>query len=297
MQKVVVCGESTATQVIVAKLLQSRLVLSVLLDTPAPESVGLSGLSALAAISENSFQKATPKQMADADVLVVTDFAEGDAEAVRQANLTGMRRLFKAAMAAGFAGRLLVATQESELCTYFAQRFSGLKAENVLGVGTLGLTRCFERALASAFDVPAGAVTAYAIGTQTDFTLLWSRAYIGATAVMSLLQDVDDAASLMGQVQAACEAFAKTADVYSFSGLVERLIAATAGSALIAPVAVRYDEGERPLVYSRPVQIDRRGITPVAKVSGTEAERQALAAVLDRLSAQIAAIEAGEDQA
>lgn len=295
MQKVVVCGESTATQVVVAKLLQSRLALTILVDAPTPEKVGLAALSALAAVSENSFQKATPKQLADADILVLTDFAEGSLADIRQANLAGMRRLFKAAMAAGFAGKLLVATHESELCTYFAQRFSGLKPEMVLGVGTMGLTKCFEHALARAFDVPTGAVTAYVIGTQPDYTLLWSRAYIGATAVMSLLQDVPDAAGIMHQVQEACAAFAQAADAESFSGLVERLVAAVAGSALIAPVAVRYDNGERPVVYSRPVQIDRRGASAIANVSGSEAERQSLAAALAALGEQITAIEAGEN--
>ncbi|MFD1392949.1 lactate dehydrogenase [Lacticaseibacillus jixianensis] len=295
MQKVVVCGESTATQVVVAKLLQSRLALTILVDAPTPEKVGLAALSALAAVSENSFQKATPKQLADADILVLTDFAEGSLADIRQANLAGMRRLFKAAMAAGFAGKLLVATHESELCTYFAQRFSGLKPEMVLGVGTMGLTKCFEHALARAFDVPTGAVTAYVIGTQTDYTLLWSRAYIGATAVMSLLQDVPDAAGIMHQVQEACAAFAQAADAESFSGLVERLVAAVAGSALIAPVAVRYDNGERPVVYSRPVQIDRRGASAIANVSGSEAERQSLTAALSALGEQITAIEAGEN--
>ncbi|WP_203624283.1 MULTISPECIES: lactate dehydrogenase [unclassified Lacticaseibacillus] len=295
MQKVVVCGDTSATQDIAAKLIQSRLPLAVLLDTPATEHVGLDGLIALAAVSENAFQKATPKQLADADVLIITDFAEGAAETVQAANLAGMRRELKAAMGAGFSGRLLVATQESELCTHFAQRFSGLKADAVMGLGTMGLTRCFEHSLAREFDVPAGAVTAYVIGTQPDFTLLWSRAYIGATAVMTLLQDADDASGIMTRVLTACQAYAKAADGHSLCGLVERLLAANAGSALIAPVAVRYDKGDQPLVYSRPVQIDRRGITAVASVTGSEAEQQSLAEALTRLSAQIAAIEAGEN--
>lgn len=295
MQKVVVCGDTAATQDIAAKLIQSRLPLTVLLDAPDADKVGMDGLIALAAVSENPLQKATPKQLADTDVLVITDFADGAAEMVQAANLAGMRRVLKAAMSGGFAGKVLVATQESELCTYFAQRFSGLKADAVMGIGTMGLTRCFEHSLAREFDVPAGAVTAYVIGTQPDFTLLWSRAYIGATTVMSLLQETDDAAGLMTRVQAACQAYAKAADGHSFCGLIERLLAANAGSALIAPVAVRYDEGDQPLVYSRPVQIDRRGVTAVASVSGSEAEQQSLAEALTRLSAQIAAIEAGEN--
>lgn len=295
MQKVVVCGDTAATQDIAAKLIQSRLPLTVLLDAPDADKVGMDGLIALAAVSENPLQKATPKQLADTDVLVITDFADGAAEMVQAANLAGMRRVLKSAMGVGFAGKVLVATQESELCTYFAQRFSGLKANAVMGIGTMGLTRCFEHSLAREFDVPAGAVTAYVIGTQPDFTLLWSRAYIGATTVMSLLQETDDAAGLMTRVQAACQAYARAADGHSFCGLIERLLAANAGSALIAPVAVRYDEGDQPLVYSRPVQIDRRGVTAVASVSGSEAEQQSLAEALTRLSAQIAAIEAGEN--
>lgn len=295
MQKVVVCGDTAATQDVAAKLIQSRLPLTVLLDSPVNAHVSLDGLIALAAVSENSFQKATPKQLADTDVLIITDFAEGAAEEVQAANLAGMRRVLKAAMGAGFSGKLLVATQASELCTYFAQRFSGLKPDAVMGIGTMGLTRCFEHSLAREFDVPAGAVTAYVVGTQPDFTLLWSRAFIGATAVMSLLQDTEDASGLMTRVLTECQAFAHAADGHSLCGLVERLLAANAGRALIAPVAVRYDEGDQPLVYSRPAQIDHRGATAVASVSGSEAEQQSLAEALTRLSAQIAAIEAGEN--
>lgn len=290
MKKVVVCGQSVATAEIASRLIQSRLPLAVMVSAAQPEALCLAALSALSAVCDNPFSKATPKQFATADVLVLTDYAEaGDLTA----NLAGMRKVINEAMAAGFAGKVIVAMQASELGTYFAQRFSGLPKTAVLGLGTMALTQCFERQIANAFDVPADAVTAYAVGTQQDFALLWSRAFIGATAVMSLLQG-EDGAALMAQCTEACTTFAEHVDATVAGRLVERLLAALFGRALIAPVASLYDNEAKPTVYARPVQIDARGVTPAFEVKGSEAENTQLEACLTRLAAQIAAVEAGE---
>ncbi|WP_179395305.1 lactate dehydrogenase [Lacticaseibacillus absianus] len=295
MQRVVVCGQSRATACVAATLIQSDLALALAVETPEPGAVALPALEALATLGANQIQKATPKVLGMADVLVFTDYSDAPAAAQRASTVAQMRKVLNTAMAAGFGGVVLVATQESAVGTFFAQRISGLPKTSVLGVGTQALTACFRRFLATRLAVPVDTVTAYAVGTQRDYALLWSRAYVGATPVLSLLKDGDPAA-LMGDAVQACQAFADAADEFVIAASVRRLIAALAGDALLTPVATLVDAAETPLALSQPMLIDARGVTQVARVSGSDAEQQEVAAITAGVMAKLTEIQQESDE-
>lgn len=291
MENVVVCGQSPTTRWVTAQLLGSSLRLNVWLDTPDGEALDMAGLRALSAMGDNRLHKGTAKSVAAADLLVMTDFAIGDPESVRAANLAGLRRVFNAVMSAGFSGQVVVAMQEVELMTYFAQRFSGLPKSAIIGTGTAAVTLVFEQFLAHALNVPMGKVTAYAVGTATNYVLLWSRAYIGTTPVLSLAKD-DALVDLMEQAGAACADFAAAASEPVTARVCERLVQALAGAQILWPVTAVVPDGE--CAWSMPMRVDENGVTQLAAVSGTEQEKTALALITDALSASIATIESGD---
>ncbi|WP_461224162.1 Rossmann-fold NAD(P)-binding domain-containing protein [Lacticaseibacillus suihuaensis] len=290
MQKVVVCGQSTATIRVCERLIQSPLALELALEAPDPSALEWPRLAALAAIGANAFGKATSKSLAGADVLIFTDYAAAAEGDLRLENIARMRRVLNAAMAAGFGGVVLVATGEAAVGTYFAQRISGLPKSDVLGIGTLALTACFERFLATRFAVPREAVTAYAVGTQQDYALLWSRAFIGTTPVLSLMKDLD-AGAIMRDALGVCDAFAAVADASVWAAAVERLLAALTGQALLAPVTTLVERPEGALAIAQPMLIDARGVTLLAPVTGDNAEQEALVAIEAAVRGKLASIE------
>ncbi|WP_225047342.1 lactate dehydrogenase [Lacticaseibacillus kribbianus] len=290
MQKVVVCGQSTVTVRVCERLIQSPLPLGVALEATDAAALDFERLAALALLGANDFAKATAKSLASADVLIFTDYGDEPAEAVRGENVARMRRVLNAAMAAGFGGVVLVATREAAVGTYFAQRISGLPKADVFGVGTLALSACFERFLATRFAVPLSAVTAYAVGTQQDYVLLWSRAYIGTTPALSLMKDLD-AGAIMQDALGACDAFAAATGAAVWAAAVERLLAALAGDALLAPVTTLVDRDDGPLAIAQPMLVDGRGATLLAPVTGDNAEQDELAAIEAKVLAKLSTID------
>ncbi|WP_125703177.1 Rossmann-fold NAD(P)-binding domain-containing protein [Lacticaseibacillus daqingensis] len=294
MQRVVVCGQNTSVGVVCAHLIARELAMRVAV-APASQ-MSLDALQALATLHGVVLQKSTPKVLGAADILIFTDYSPAADEHGRSVTVAGMRQVLNTAMAAGFGGIVVVATRDSAVGTFFAQRISGLPKASVIGVGTLAVTRVFTRFLATQLQVPEAAVTAYAVGTQQAYALLWSRAYVGATPVLSLLKDRDPAA-LMGAAIAACERFAQAADDTVMATAVGRILTALAGEAMLTPVTTLVTRGTAALALAQPMLVDARGATLLAPIVGADAEEQQLDAIAAGVQAKLMSIIEQEENA
>ncbi|WP_461215388.1 lactate dehydrogenase [Lacticaseibacillus sp. GG6-2] len=289
MQKIVVCGQSRLTITVLERLLRSQLALSIAVPAESEASLPMATLTVIAGMTTNELLKATAKTWATTDVLVITDYGEIDVEGWQRSMLAQLRKVIGVAMAAGFAGKILMVTHDDVVMTYFAQRFSGLAKSTVVGLGTIGVTGCFERTLADQLHVPRSRVTAYALGTAVTPVLMWSRAYVGTTPVLSLLQPTDGQPDpLLATATAACTAYGQADGALLWPPLVERVIAAFAGEALLAPL-VTIDE----TVAATPVLVNETGVKRLASLHGAEAEEAALVTIQTQTNATIAAIEKG----
>lgn len=289
MQKIVVCGQSRLTVTVLERLLRSELSLRIAVPAESEASLPMATLTVIAGMTTNELLKATAKTWATTDVLVITDYGEVDTKGWQSSMLAQLRKVIGAAMAAGFAGKILMATHEDVVMTYFAQRFSGLAKSTVVGLGTIGVTGCFERTLAAQLHVPRSRVTAYALGTAHTPVLMWSRAYVATTPVLSLLQPTDGQPDpLLTAASEACDAYTQADGALLWPPLVERVLAAFAGEALLAPLAT-IDE----TVACTPVLVNADGVQRLASLQGAEAEEATLATIQAQVDATIQAIEKG----
>ncbi len=292
MQKIVVCGQSRLTVTVLERLLRSPLALSVAVPAMDEESLPMPTLSVIAGMADKTLLKVTAKTWAATTALVITDYGEVTAEDWQANMLAQLRKVIAAAMAAGFAGRIVVVSHADAVMTYFAQRFSGLAKANVIGLGTMGVTGCFERGLAAHLQVPRSRVTAYALGATDQPVLMWSRAYVATTPVLSLLQPTDGQPDpLLEAMSEACAAYAAGDGALLWPPLVERVLAAFAGEALLTPLLTIEDD-----VRSVPVLVNDAGVKRLVSLHGAEAEEAGLATIYAQQEATIQGIEKGADE-
>lgn len=286
MRKVVVCGQSRLTTAVLQTLIQSSLPLELsILNPEVPQADSLALLSQMA---HNPLVKLTAKAWAEVDVLVVTDFVPLEGEEFLTTMLAELRKVMASAMAAGFHGKVLIAAHDDAVLTYFAQRFSGLPKETVVGLGTFGLSACFERLVSAALQVPRRQVTAYVVGTPAQPVLLWSRAYVAATPLLALLQPVDGQPHpLLTQVAQACGQYAQADATMFWPALVQRTLAGFFGQPLLAPLTMI----EADQAVSLPVLVNGEGVQVLSALTAADAEMAALAEVRTTQAAQIAAIQ------
>jgi malate/lactate dehydrogenase len=286
MRKVVICGQSQLTTAVIKTLIESSLPLE--LSILSPDVPAVASLELLSQMGHNPIVKLTAKGWGDVDALVVTDFGEATGSDFQQTMLDQLRKVMSTAMAAGFQGKVLIAAHEDAVLTYFAQRFSGLAKETVIGLGTFGLSACFERLASSALNVPRRQVTAYAVGTASQPVLLWSRAYVAATPLLALLPPVDGMANpLLTQVAEAVSEYAQGEAAIFWPALVQRVLAGFFGQPLLAPLTVISDAA----AWSIPVLINENGAQVLAPMTAADAEMAALEAVKTTQAAQVAAIQ------
>ncbi|MDE3301831.1 lactate dehydrogenase [Lacticaseibacillus rhamnosus] len=293
MQRVVVHGASTGTQGLLQMLIMSLLDLQVGCYEPDETLVDVAGLTALSQICHNTFVKVTPKVLKAADVLILTDTGTPADEGFVATNITAIRKVLNSAMAAGFKGRIIVARTHDELFTYFAQRFSGLNKRQVVGLGTFGATWQFEQFLAERLAVPAAQVTAYVVGTSQTPVLVWSRAYVGATPVLRLLDDQ----TIFSEAVKAVQTFLASTLTVMLGKLVEPILAAFAGDGVIGTFThLRDADDGTGQISSSPVLLDERGVVTLAMVAGSDDEEAALSQAIQAAQTQIEAIEQGANK-
>jgi L-lactate dehydrogenase len=88
----------------------------------------------------SSFTIANTKDFISTDLLIITaqeerKTDESDNDCIRR-NMSLVRKVIKKAMANGFSGLILIATEPTDMFTYLVWKFSGLPKENIFGLGT-----------------------------------------------------------------------------------------------------------------------------------------------------------------
>ena len=137
----------------------------------------------------------------DAAILVVTaGAATQDGEprtAVAARSAAIVRECIDRAMAAGFAGILVVASNPADAMTQIAQQTSGLPPARVIGTGTLLDSNRFRKRVADRLGIAPGAVEALVLGEHGDSEVVaYSTVRIGAMGLDAYLdgQSFDRAA-------------------------------------------------------------------------------------------------------
>lgn len=143
----------------------------------------------------------TYKDAKDCDVVVITAGAAQKPGETRMEllnkNVNILKDMIQQIMASGFDGIILMVSNPMDVMTYFAQQFSGLPAERVIGSGTvLDSARLRER-LSGYLNINPKSVHAYQVGEHGDSELtLWSLADAGGQKIAEMLPgDVRDGIS------------------------------------------------------------------------------------------------------
>ncbi|KRM88000.1 hypothetical protein [Lacticaseibacillus thailandensis] len=298
MQTVVVYGNSPTTTATIAALmhLDDGLVVTVPDDS---NGALFNDLVALGGMGHNTLAKATPKVVAEADLLVFTDTLPADADAddanaLTAANIKMVREALNGAMANGFTGTLLVATTRDELLTYFAQRFSGVASDHVLGVGTAAHSLFTANRIAQELNVPVHNVAVDVVGTATDYQVLWSRAAVSTVPLLSMVQN--DAAKVSAEiiqtVNRELQQFAAGIGAAVTADVVARIAAVLLSTQTdIVPLTLIDGTGAGLTVVARPAVVGRQHVQVLPRVAGAQAEEEALKEITDRVLAAIHDIE------
>ena len=110
------------------------------------------------------------------------DYVETEGE---NAQRRWIQLVINQAMANGFRGKICVVLPHDHLWVYSVLRFSGLPANNVFGLGTMGLSETVARLLGERLDIGSDPIYANVIGTQDEAFIAWSRAQIASNSAVS----------------------------------------------------------------------------------------------------------------
>ncbi|MFD0897951.1 Rossmann-fold NAD(P)-binding domain-containing protein [Loigolactobacillus binensis] len=231
-------------------------------------------------------QQATTAIFKKADLLLITDLkslpAAVSALDYATAVLPDFRKLIANAMANGFTGKICLLQKYDELFTYFAWRFSGLPQSDVVGFGTFPASLLLERLLQKQLRVGQHDVRAYVVGTQHQPIIAWSRTYVGAAPVLTLVAndttdfDADKMMTLEARVQqeSGVEQFALQAIC-----LQTVLQALLFEAGLLSTFTTLHSYADEQLVaYSAPIYLSGSGTRQVTELSLTKEEQAQLAA-------------------
>lgn len=128
----------------------------------------------------------------DCDVVVITAGAPQKPGETRlhllRKNVNILQGMIEQIMASGFNGIILMVTNPMDVMTYFAQKFSGLPSEKVIGSGTVLDSARLKRRVAGYLNVNPKSVHAYQVGEHGDSEVtLWSLADVGGAKVTEML--------------------------------------------------------------------------------------------------------------
>lgn len=297
MPTVVVFGHSATTAAVIVGLMHLDNGLDVTVPDDSDEQQ-FNDLVALGGMGHNSLRKATPKVVAAADLLVFTDFDsasedDGDDAAIN-ANMQGLRAALNTAMASGFDGSILVATTRDDLMTYFAQRFSGVPNDRVLGVGTAAHSIYTANRIARELNVPVDNVAVDVVGTASDYQVLWSRAAVSTVPLLSMMQNdaTDVSANLIQAVDRDLQQFAAGIGAAVVADVVARIVAVLlSDGADIVPLTLITGAADELNVSARPAVVGQRHAQVLPRVAGAQAEEEAWVDITGRVRDEIKTIE------
>ncbi|QFR66047.1 Rossmann-fold NAD(P)-binding domain-containing protein [Furfurilactobacillus rossiae] len=244
---------------------------------------------------------ATQTDLVTADAIIFGDIAQMEAGTERDDALSvvmpRLRNFIREAMAQGFKGKMIVASQYDDLLTYFAQKFSGVGVSNCIGVGTLAHTTILNNTLARTFNVPLDSLHAYVVGIANDHLIAWSRSTVGPAPVLSLManEDIDFDAAELGEIEQQLNATAiSTNDALRAQSVIKILRGIFFDRPFIGSLTnllTIIEERVTPL--STPVRVNAAGVSKLVDVSYSDLEQRQLDEIGSQVRDNTLAIEKG----
>lgn len=237
-----------------------------------------------------------------ADILVLTAGAatHGDETRISIAGKSAaiVKACVRDAMAAGFDGVLVVASNPVDAMAQVAQATSGLPPERVIGTGTLLDSNRFRKRIADRLAIAPGAVDAMVLGEHGDSEVVaYSTVRVGGLMLDAYLdgQAFDRAAIAHDVVRAGYTInHGKGFTSYGVASAIVRICEAIQrDERVVLPVASRLDGafGINGLYLSLPCLIGAAGILRVLTPALSDDETAALHASADTLRATLDGID------
>ncbi|HAT55176.1 MAG TPA: hypothetical protein DCW31_08070 [Lactobacillus sp.] len=244
---------------------------------------------------------ATQTDFVTADAIILGDVTPIEPGVDRDETLAGvmprLRNFIREAMAQGFKGKILIASQYDEFLTYFAQKFSGVRASSCIGVGTLSHATMLANTLAHTFNVAVTSLHAYVIGLASDHLIAWSRSTVGPAPVLALManEDIDFDAAELGEIEQRLNATAiSTNDVLRAQSVLKILNALFFDQPFIGSLTnLLTITEERVTPLSTPVRVNAAGVSKLVDVSYSDLEQRQLDEISDQVREATLAIEKG----
>ena len=283
VNKVLICGGDAVTTAFVRSCIQSDLRYNCTWFLPEDGSINAATVDALLSdtLFANRFvlDKSTAPAYADYEVLLIAPPADDADDAT---NIVWLQQILNAAMAAGFKGKVCLAFNNDYLPVYLAQHFSGLRPENIIGIGTLPESLIVKQLLSKRFRIEPRSITVNVYGITFNPFICWSQAQISGVPLQSFVDD-DNAvfnADQLTAISQQSQSLAQSAHVIAeIRGLQLMLNALVLGRAIIAPVTHIEEITPTPSAISTPVLLGNNGITAFTIPAMTTAEEQQLAQI------------------
>ncbi|PIO83647.1 lactate dehydrogenase [Loigolactobacillus backii] len=276
----------------------------------------------IALIKDDLFDQATFDQLASAaDLQTHVDLISGDASLLKTADLLILtdimpqqekqskadyvaaalphfRALIGTAMSQGFAGKLCLLQTYDDIFTYLAWKFSGLPKANIFGLGTFTDTLILERLLQKRLRVGRHDVRDYVVGNSDHKIIAWSRAYLGASPLLSLVASdtTDFDADQMQQLEQQLTLIANSKQMATRTLSLQLIIRALFfEDGLISTfTALHHFDDKQQVAYSTPIYLSDAGVRMLTSVSLAEDEASELTAVKQATRDFLTKIETGQ---
>ena len=243
-------------------------------ETPTAQVVSLVESSAFA---DNFVLEATAHpNWAELQLLLLGTPPKDYVEAKRKnAQRRWIQLVINQAMANGFRGKICVVLPHDHLWVYSALRFSGLPANNVFGLGTMGFSETVARLLGERLDIGSDPIYANVIGTQDEAFIAWSRAQIAGNSVLGIVAQDN---SLFGQAnldeitkdyQAKALQANKVVTVLCLQRICRALFF---NHPILVPLTHEIEFAKQKIAISEPVVLSKQGVAVLTKLALSEEE-------------------------
>lgn len=283
VNRVLICGGDAVTTAFVRSCIQNDLRYDCTWYLPADGPVDVATVDALLSdtLFANRFvlDKSAAPVYSDYEVLLI---APPTNDADDATNITWLQQILNAAMAAGFKGKVCLAFNNDYLPVYLAQHFSGLRPENIIGIGTLAESLIVKQLLSKRFRIEPRSITVNVYGITSNSFICWSQAQISGVPLQSFVDD-DNAifnADQLSSISQQSQTLARSAHIIAeIRGLQLVLNALVLGRAIIAPVTHIEEITPVPSAISTPVLLGHNGITAFTIPAMTADEERQLAQI------------------
>ncbi|KAI4738236.1 L-lactate dehydrogenase [Aureobasidium sp. EXF-12298] len=172
---------------------------------------------------------------------------------------------------------ILLVTNPVDILTYFAQKFSGLPKDQVIGSGTFLDSARLRGILAQKCGVAASSINAYVLGEHGDSQMVaWSHASVGGVPLESAFPDASlDKAAIAEDTKkkAASISDAKGATAYGIGGVTSSICKSILfDECNVTPISHYQDDLN--VCLSMPVVIGRKGIVRQIPLKLNDSEKK-----------------------